>query len=368
MNQGLLYKVALSIIPKIGPINAKRLLAYTGSIEGIFSESKTTLKKIPGINTRLIESLNIKEILLNAESEIKFIEKNNIKTLYFLDQDYPTRLTHCEDSPILLYYKGEIDFNHPKIISIVGTRNATEYGKSICDKLIKDLASKDHDPVIVSGLAHGIDTQAHKAALDNNLKTIAVLGTALNMVYPVANTSISKEISENGCLLTEYHTKSVPDKSNFVRRNRIVAGISDATIVIESAKKGGALITADIANSYNRDVFAIPGNIHNKYSEGCNKLIKTNKAALLETADDIEYLLGWERIKRPKVIQKKIFEDLNNEEKLVFDILKTEDKLNIDVLRLKSEIPISTISSILLNLEFKGLVKSLPGKIYSIVR
>ncbi len=366
MNSQLLYKIALGMIPGIGPINAKRLIAYIGSLEGVFSEKTEKLKKIPGINKDIKEIINVKEILKNAENEIKFIEKNNIKPIFFLDDNYPYRLKECEDSPVVLYMKGDVDLNSDKIISIVGTRSATNYGKSICRKLIAGLKDMGHNPVIVSGLAYGIDYNAHKAALECGFKTIAVLGHGLDMIYPAVHADIAKEIKKQGCLLTEFHTKSKKDKSNFVRRNRIVAGIADATIVVESAKKGGALITADIANSYNRDVFAFPGNINNKYSEGCNKLIKTNKAALIETAGDIEYILGWKSNKKPKIIQTKIFDELNKEEKQIVEILKKEGKLNIDILRFKSRIPLNTISSILLGLEFKGIIESFPGKVYGI--
>jgi len=364
----LLYKIAISFIPKIGPVNAKKLIAYVGSLEGVFKEKKRILVKIPGIGETLAKIIIKNNVIEEAKREIEFINKYNLKTYFFLDKDYPNRLKECYDSPILLYMKGDVDLNNSKIISIIGTRKATDYGKSICDKLITDINARGHNPVIVSGLAYGIDVQAHKSALNNNFKTIAVLGHGLNLIYPVAHSSVAKDIIKNGGLLTEFKSNSKNDKGNFVRRNRIIAGMSDATIVVESAKKGGALITADIANSYNRDVFAFPGNINNKYSEGCNRLIKSHKAALIESVADLEYILGWEQNKKPKAIQTKIFNELSTEEKTIVNLLKKDDKLNIDIIRIKTELSISKISALLLNLEFNGIVKSLPGKVYGLIK
>ena len=276
MTENLQYKVALSMIFGIGNMNAKKLIAYIGSVEGIFKEKKQNLEKVPGIGTKLSKEIINSDALNKAEEEIKFTEKNKIEVLFFNDKDYPERLKHCEDSPIIIYQKGKYDLNKEKILSIVGTRNATITGKENCNKLISSLSESGHKPLIISGLAYGVDICAHKAAIKNNLDTVAVLGHGFSTLYPAAHRKYAKEIIENGTLLTEFPHNSKLEPSNFVKRNRIIAGISDATIVIESAKKGGSLITAQLANSYSRDVFAYPGRLNDKYSEGCNFLIKTN--------------------------------------------------------------------------------------------
>jgi DNA processing protein len=294
-----------------------------------------------------------------------FLEKNGIKSYFLLDKEYPERLKHCEDSPIIMYFKGNANLNKQKIISIVGTRNATQYGKEHCNELVKNLQINGHNPLIVSGLAYGIDICAHKAALKNNLSTIAVLGHGLRTLYPASHKKFAREIIDSGGLLTEFSGKAKLDPSNFVKRNRIIAGMADATIVVESGAKGGSLITADIANSYNRDVFAFPGRVNDKQSIGCNRLIKTNRAALIENINDLEYMLGWEKHKK-QAIQKQLFIELSADEQTVVDALKAEENSSIDIICLKTNFPMSKVSSILLKLEFSGLVKSFPGKIYKL--
>ncbi len=364
MNDSLIYQIAVSQIPGIGNINAKKLISKVGSAEGIFKEKKQNLLKINGIGNALVKNIINNRSLEKAEKEIEFIKKYNIDVRYYLDENYPNRLKHCEDSPIILFIKGKVDFENPKIISIVGTRSATHYGKEICEKLVNALSERGHSAIIISGLAYGIDTTAHKAALKYGLDTIAVLAHGLNTIYPVQHKTYAKKIIKQGALVTDFTSDIGPERGNFVKRNRIIAGLSDATIVIESGERGGALITADIANSYNRDVFAIPGNIPNFYSKGCNKLIKTNKAALLENIDDLEYILGWEIKSKKNNIQKKIFVELSTDEKKIYELLKNETQLPIDQICCQAEMPVSKVSPILLNLEFNGLVKSLPGNIY----
>ena len=367
-NNPLLYRIAISLISGIGSINSKKLIAYIGSVEGVFKEKKSALLKIPGIGEVLANEIANSNVLGKAQEEIDFIEKYNIKALFYLDEDYPARLKHCEDCPILLYSKGSVDFNKQKVISIVGTRNATEYGKSFTEKLIAKMAESSHNPIIVSGLAFGIDICAHKAAMRNKLDTIAVLAHGLKSVYPSVHTKYAKEIVQHGALLTEFTSDIKADRSFFVRRNRIVAGLADATIVVESGEKGGALITADIANSYNRDVFAVPGRIDDTMSKGCNKLIKTNKAILLENIDDLEYIMGWEKQEnKPKNIQRELFVNVTDDEKKILDILSKNGELPIDSLCIEMDMPVSKVSPLLLNLEFSGLVKGLPGKIYKLV-
>ncbi len=366
MNNNLIHKIALSMIPGIGNVNAKKLIASFGEIENIFKAKKTELLKVPGIGTHLANEILHSNALDEAQKEIKFLEKNGIKTYFLLDNDYPERLKHCEDSPVILYFKGNADLNKQKIISIVGTRNATQYGKDHCNELIKNLYSNGHNPLIISGLAYGIDVCAHKAALKNNLSTVAVLGHGLQMMYPASHRQAASDIIKRGGLLTEFSSKSKLDPANFVKRNRIIAGIADATIVVESGAKGGSLITADIANSYNRDVFAFPGRVKDKQSTGCNRLIKTNRAALIENINDLEYILGWEKESKKEAVQKQLFIELTVDEKTIIDVLKTEENLSVDIICLKSNFPMSKVSSILLKLEFSGLVKSLPGKIYKL--
>lgn len=366
----LKYKIGIEMIPKIGSINAKKLIAYCGGIEEVFKESKKSLLKIPGIGEVLASEIANQKILDKAEQEIEFIEKYDIKPLFYLDNDYPERLRQCEDCPIVLFVKSKnpINFNTEKFISVVGTRKATDYGKAITEKLIDGLVDKGYKPIIVSGLAYGIDIAAHKSALKNNLQTFAVLGHGLDTIYPVSHRNVAKEIVDTGALITDFPSNTKFDRNNFIKRNRIIAGLTDATIVVESGDQGGALITADLANSYNREVFAIPGHVGSKYSEGCNQLIKSNRAALIETSDDIEYFLGWEPAtvkNQPKQIT--LFADLSSDEQCIVDYLKTVEQESIDLICIKTQMPVSKVSSLLLNLEFAGLVKSKPGKVYSII-
>jgi len=357
----LKYYIALSFIPGVGDIIAKNIIAYVGSAEGIFNEKKHNLLKIPKVGQILAESITNADTLKRAENEILFIEKHAIKALVFNEEHYPSRLKQCEDSPLVLYVKGNCSINAKKSIAIVGTRNATAGGKDICKQIVADL--KAHNALIVSGLAYGIDICAHKNALENQLDTVAVLGHSLDTIYPADHRSIAKEISGHGALITEHCSKTAIEKSNFVTRNRIIAGLTDATIVIESGEKGGALITVEYANAYNRDVFAIPGRITDKYSIGCNNLVKTNKAALISSVKDIEYALNWHSndVKK-KEIQKSLFIELTDDEKNILKILSLEQEINIDIISTRTKLPMNKVSAILLNLEFKGLVKSLPGK------
>jgi len=363
MNENLKYKIALTFIPKIGPILAKRLISYCGSAEAVFKEKRWALEKIPGVGSFSANAILNQNVIERAESEIKFIEKNVIHPIFYLDPDYPKRLTYCDDSPVFLYFKGNANMNSEKIISIVGTREATDHGKELCEKLVADLAV--HNVIIVSGLAYGIDICAHKAAMDNKLSTICVLAHGLDKIYPGVHASTAQKMLEFGGWLTDFPSKTTPDRENFPSRNRIVAGIADATIVIESKAGGGSLITADIANSYSRDVFAFPGRVGDECSVGCNNLIKQNKAALIQSAADVVYIMGWEQTKNVKAPQQKqLFIELKPEEELVVNVLKEKDSINIDDLCLVCKLPMSKVSSLLLTLEFSGIVRSLPGKMY----
>lgn len=362
MDESLKYKIAISLIPSIGDVLAKRLISYCGSVEAVFDEKRSALEKIPGIGKFHAKAVLKQNVFDRAEQEIKFIKKNNITPLFYLDKEYPKRLLHCEDSPIMLYFKGRANLNSEKVISIVGTREATDYGKLLCERLVADLAV--YNPVIISGLAYGIDICAHKAAMDNQLTTVCGLAHGLDKIYPALHRSLAEKMLDNGGWLSDFTSNVMPDRENFPRRNRIVAGMSDATIVIESKAGGGSLITADIANSYNRDVFAFPGRIEDECSVGCNNLIKQNKAALIQSAADIIYIMGWEQKKKKVPVQKQLFVELSSEEELVVKVLKEKDSIAIDDLCLVCNLPMSKVSGLLLTLEFSGMVRSLPGKVY----
>jgi len=365
MQKELLYQIALTLVPNIGDVNAKALVNHFGSAEAIFHAPKKILEQIEGIGTIRANSIKDFKDFRGAEQEIEFIKKYKITPLFLTDKDYPQRLLNCYDNPPLLYYRGNADLNSSRIIAIVGTRNNDEYGKNICEKLITDLVNED--VIIVSGLAFGIDSIAHKTAVKNNIKTVGVLAHGLDRVYPTQNISLAKQMLSCGGLLTEFKSNTIPDKPNFPGRNRIVAGISDAVIVIESGIKGGSLITAELANGYNKEVYAFPGRVDNLKSEGCNFLIKNNKAGLITCADDLLENMGWKNLKKPIVRkQRELFIELSAEEKVVVDILQMQDQVQIDELHFKSKLSSSVIAQTLLMLEMQGIVASLPGKIYKI--
>lgn len=367
MNQTeLLYAMALTLFEGVGNINAKKLLAYCGSFQGIFESNKGKLSQIPGIGAVLSSSIS-RQIangiaLKRAQEEMEFIQKNDISTFLITEKNYPLNLKQCEDSPIVLYGKGNLNFDNHKTIAVVGTRKITSRGKDFCEKLLEELTP--HAPLVISGMAYGVDICAHKKCVELSVPTIAVLAHGLDRLYPEIHRDTAKKMLETGGLLTEFMSGTNPDRENFPKRNRIIAGLSDVTIVVESAKKGGSLITAEIANSYNRDVFAVPGRVTDTYSEGCNYLIKINKAHLLNSVEDIVYLMNWELhiSQKPKTIQKQLFIDLPEDEKLIYDLLSAEKSISMDELSAKSKLATSVIAVSLLQLEFKGLVKALPGK------
>ena len=363
----LKYKIGLTLIPGIGSILAKKIIEYTGSPEEVFKSSKSLLEKIPGIGKILAGNIAGQQIPDKAEREIEFLTKYNINAFYFLDDDYPERLRHCPDSPVILFVKGNANLDHHRILSIVGTRDASSYGLEFCRNLINDLSSKGYDPLIMSGLAYGIDICAHKSALENNLQTIAALAHGLATIYPPAHRSTAEKIISQGALVTDFASNFMPEKGNFIKRNRLIAGMADATVVIESREKGGALLTADLANSYNRDVFALPGRVSDIRSQGCNKLIKTNKAALIEGVKDIEYILGWSPVKRPEKETVRESLNINDEEKTILLLLADNNEVTADRISSETGLGASKTSFLLLELEFKGYVASLPGKRYRIL-
>jgi DNA processing protein len=358
----LQYQIALTLVPNIGDVHAKSLINYFGNPSAIFAASRKALEGIEGIGTIRANSIKQFHNFKRAEDEINFIEKYKIRPLFITDKNYPQRLLNCYDSPAMLYYRGNADLNSSKIVAVVGTRNNNEYGKSICEKLIEDLA--EEDVIIVSGLAFGIDSIAHKASIKHNLKTIAVLAHGLDMVYPAQNKSLAKQMIANGGLLTEFRSESKPDRQNFPSRNRIVAGISDVIIVVESGIKGGSLITAELANSYNKDVFAYPARVTDSKSEGCNFLIKNNKAGLVTCANDIIESMGWKKKSVTVKKQRELFIELTPDEKIVVNILQAQEQAHIDELFIKSKLNTSAVAAALLMLEMQGIVGSFPGKIY----
>lgn len=365
MNKDLLYQIALTLVPNIGDVRAKALLETFGDAESIFKTAKKNLENIEGIGTIAANSLKHFSDFKICEDEIHFIEKNNITPLFITDENYPQRLLNCYDSPTLLYYKGNADLNSSKIISIVGTRNNSDYGKHICEKIIEELAAQNI--LILSGLAFGIDSIAHKASLKNKLKTVGVVAHGLDKIYPAQNKLLAKEMLSQGGLLTDFMSGTNPDRQNFPRRNRIVAGICDALIVIESSAKGGSLITAELANSYNKDVFAIPGRVNDSRSEGCNYLIKNNKSLLITCADDLLHIMNWKDAPKKVKQQRELFIELTAEERIITDILRTQETIQIDQLYFKSGLSSSAVAQALLMLEMQGVVSSLPGKVFKLI-
>ena len=365
MNNDLLYQLGLTHVPHIGDVHAKALINIYGDAAAVFKAPKKQLENIEGIGTIRANSIKHFTDFKTCEEEIAFIEKYKISPLFITDKNYPQRLLNCYDSPALLFYRGTANLNACRIISVVGTRNNSDYGKQVCEKLMEDIS--DENILVISGLAFGIDTIAHRSALKNNLQTVAVLAHGLDMIYPPQNKSLAKQMTEQGGLLTDFKSNTDPDKQNFPKRNRIVAGICDALVVIESAKKGGSLITAELANSYNKDVFAIPGRTNDNKSEGCNYLIRNNKALLITCANDLLDIMNWKQ--RPKPVAKKqreLFIELTADEKIITGILQEKEIVAIDELYIKSGLSSSAAAQALLMLEMNGIVISLPGKLYKL--
>ncbi|MBK8846928.1 MAG: DNA-protecting protein DprA [Bacteroidetes bacterium] len=360
----LLFKISATLIPGVGNMLAKSLVSYCGGFKEIFLEKKSSLEKIPGVGSVTAEKILKFNDFKRAEEEIKFIDKYQIAAYSYLDKEYPERLRNCLDSPVMLYFKGQADLNTPRNIAIVGTRKATPYGRTITEQLVADLSA--YNVTVTSGMAYGIDIAAHKQAVKSNVATIAVLGHGLDRIYPATHHATAEKMLHHGGLLSEYLSQTNPDRENFPTRNRIIAGMTDCIIVVEAAKSGGALITAEIAISYNRDIFAIPGRVEDEHSQGCNQLIKANKAMLIENAEDIANALGWndKKIPEKKSFQAKLFIELKPDEKTVFNYIINNDECSIDALCLGCELTMSRTSAALLGLEFASLIKSLPGKRY----
>lgn len=362
----LRYNLALQHVSKIGDTTAKKLINHCGSAEGVFKEKKQNLLKIDGIGEIILSELYQSIHLEAADNELKFITDENIKHHHFTDETYPENLKHCIDSPLVLFESGNINLNNKHIISIVGARKITTSGIAFCEKLVEELAI--YKPIIVSGFAYGTDITAHKAAVKNNLQTIGCLAHGLNQIYPKVHKKYVAEVENNGGFFTDFWSSDNFDRNNFLKRNRIIAGISQATIVIESAEKGGSLVTADIANSYNRDVFAVPGRVTDSQSIGCNNLIKQQRAHLLSTPLDVPYILNWQLENLQKApVQKQLFIALEPDEKLVYNYLKDKEKELLDTIAINCKMPTYKLAGILLNMELKGVIRPLPGKLFEVI-
>ncbi|WP_270089514.1 DNA-processing protein DprA [Sphingobacterium sp. SYP-B4668] len=362
----ILQKIALTKIKGIGPKLSRSLLSQLGAVDAIFEASKKTLQHIPGVGEVLANEILSKQALLDAEKELAFIEKHRIAPLWWEDPNYPKRLANCEDAPLIVYYKGSVSLNPPKVISVVGTRKATAYGRKMTENLIRDLQHLDAH--IISGLAYGIDVHAHTIALKHQIPTIGVLGHGLDRIYPAAHRDIASDMIDCGGLITEFPSGTNPDRQNFPMRNRIIAGMADVTIVIEAAASGGALITAEIANSYNRDVCAVPGATDQEFSAGCNYLIKTNRAHLIRHAEDLCYLMNWEP-DRPKVTNTQFtlrLPKLTKDQQKVFQYIQEREQATVDEIALYCDWPQSKLAILLLEMEMEDLLISLPGKTYKL--
>lgn len=366
MENELIYRIALSLLPNIGPVISRLLHDHCGSAEAVFREKKQLLAKIPGVGSKRIRKAFAEPVLDRAEREAEFLRKHKVEALFYTDSAYPKKLNHCPDAPILLYFKGKADLNLHRNVGIVGTRSATSYGEEMTRQLVEGL--KEMDAVIVSGLAYGIDICAHDAALRAGLDTIGVMAHGLDRIYPHAHRTTAGKMIKQGGLLTEYPSGTNPDRENFPTRNRIVAGLCDAIVVVEASGKGGALITADLAIGYNRDVFAVPGRTMDAFSKGCNDYIRENKAGLITSADDLIWMMGWrdEKIATQAAVQTQLFVDLNEDEQRIVNFLREQGESGIDAISAAAALPFSRLANTLLQLELKGVIHLRPGKRYAI--
>lgn len=363
-----IYSIALSLCDGIGHVGAKRLVDAMGSATDVFARRQEIASLVPEIRASQIEALNNVKLVHRAKEELVFARQHGIRCLTLTDEAYPSRLRECDDAPVVLFFKGEADLNKLRVVAMVGTRNITEYGKDFCTKFVRELAALCPDVLIVSGLAYGVDIHSHREAMNNRLCTVAVLAHGLDRIYPYVHRHEAEQMQENGGLLTEFLTDTNPDRQNFVQRNRIVAGMSDAVVVVESAAKGGSLITAGLANDYNRECFAVPGRINDPYSIGCNQLIIQNKATLLQSAEELVKAMGWKETRqKPKHVQRDLFPDFTEEEEKVVNLLAQRGDLNINTLVVSSGIPINRMSNLLFELEIKGVIRLLAGGSYHLM-
>lgn len=360
----LQYQMALTMAPAIGPITARKLISKAGSAREVFRLSRASLEKIDRIGPRLSESIKSSALLDQAAKEMEFLQKHRIDALYFEDAEYPARLKECEDAPILLYARGKEGLHCRRALSVVGTRRASSYGKELCRNIVMELGTLIEDLVIISGLAFGIDVIAHRAALEGGIPTVAVLGHGLNTLYPHAHRETAKKICKQGALVTDFHSGTGPERNNFLRRNRIIAGMADATLVVESAQKGGSLITAYMASSYQRDVLALPGRATDERSRGCNRLLKQNVAALVESARDVITHLNWMDDLHEVQAPQKATCKCSAEEKRLLELMSSHDGLGPGELSRHSGIPIGWVLAMLTEMELKRWITVEPGNMY----
>jgi DNA processing protein len=366
-NRNLIYHIGITLVKGIGNVSARKIVENLNDVSLLFIDKKRTLEHVPDLKPRIVDEIHNPAVLKRAEKEILFIEKNNITPLFINDPAYPQRLKNCHDAPVMLYYRGSADLNAERIISIVGTRNVTAYGRTTVERMVKDLAERLPDVIIVSGLAYGIDGIAHRAAIRENLETVGVLAHGLDRIYPAANHDLALKMLKQGGLLADFMSKTHIERGNFVQRNRIIAGLSDCTVVVESPAKGGSLITADLASSYGREVFAVPGRIGDGYSEGCNRLILRNEAHMMTSVDDLLKEMNWDlTVKKPDAgsVRNDSLPDVKDDERVVFDAISKAGSMHVNELSYKLDIPVSRLSNLLFELEFKGLIRSRPGGMF----
>jgi len=353
-------QIALTLVHGIGPVITRNLVAHFGGVEQIFGSSDTELLKFPNITTKVIESLRSSYIIERAEQELNFIEKNDVQVYFYTDKEFPRRLEFCEDAPLLLFGKGNMNFNAKRIISIVGSRTTSQYGREMADKLVSEL--KELNILVVSGLALGIDINAHKSAVKNNIQTIGCLAHGIETIYPPSSRVTASQMLKNGGVLTEFLSGTLPNRENFPNRNRVIAGMCDCLLVVESKERGGSMISADLAYGYNKDVFAVPGKATDKLSEGCNNLIKYKKAQMITCGKDIAREMNWDL--KPKAVQPELFPELSKQQKVTLTAIRDASQIHVDELGVKTGLDNTSLASALLELEFEGLIRSLPGKSY----
>lgn len=361
--QDLFYKIALTFVKDVGIVTAFRILKhFDNDAEAVFKASLKELKSVSGLGEARVKGFKDDTVFARTEQELEYVISEDINVLWYFDDNYPTKLKDCTDAPLLMYYKGQNIWDIERRIALIGTRKYTDYGQRACENLIEEL--KNEKVLIVSGLAHGIDTIAHKAALNSGLNTLGVIGNGFKTVYPAANKKLYKDMIEQGGVLTEYPSDAIPSREHFPMRNRIVAGLCDVTVVIESDRKGGALITARCADSYNREVAAFPGRVYDAKSSGCNELIRTNMAAMVTSAQDLLELMNWDDGVKKKPVQRKLFINLSPDEQIIYDALGEKDSLHADELLYKCGMSNSKLAATLLQMEMQGLIKALAGKHY----
>ncbi len=358
----IFYQLALTYVPGIGTKTGRVLLEHFGNAVTIFKRPIKELNNICKIGETKIKGFKDEEVLKKAERELAFVLKNDLDALYH-NHNFPKRLSNCSDAPLLLFYKGNANLDAAKVVAIVGTRKNTDYGHKLCEELVEGLRSLEN-VLVVSGLAFGIDAIAHKRCVQLGIPTVGVLGHGLDRVYPYIHKELAEQMTENGGLLTEFPSETLPDRTNFPMRNRIVAGMSDVTVVVESQAAGGALITAHMASGYNREVAAFPGRVNDCKSIGCNELIRTNIAGMITNAEDLAEMMNWNNEGRPKAVQKQLFINLTIDEQKIVDLLQTKDSVHADELFYGTGLANSQLAATLLQLEMQGLIKALPGKLY----